>query len=50
MLFKGIYDLSQMETSLPNFKSNLEQAIKFLLESIKNKFKPLTITGEAEIN
>lgn len=47
-LFKGIYDVAQMETTLPAFKPNLEQSVKFILDILNTKFKPLTITGEAE--
>lgn len=39
-----------METQLPAFKSNIEQAVKFILDLIKNKFKPITIIGEPEAN
>lgn len=48
-LFKGIQDLSKMEDSLPSFKPNLEQSVKFILDALDAKFKPLTITGETEV-
>jgi len=37
-----------METTLPGFKPNLEQSVKFILDILNDKFKPLTLTGEAE--
>lgn len=37
-----------MESTLPGFKPNLEQSVKFILDVLDAKFKPLTITGEAE--
>jgi hypothetical protein len=49
--FKGVYDLKLMDVQLPSFAGatgEIMNSVKFILKIIKDKYKPLTITGEAQ--